>query len=217
VRTAEEARVSPAWMLLPAALFVANLLAPPASERNAVYQGTLVAAQVVQSLVFILYCLIAAYFSRQPASRVLAIRRVDARAAARLAVPVTAGLVLLNLVLEQLTHAGEDQGITPSRPPHGDDWLLLAASLVVFALIVPLAEELLFRGLAFAAFGRFALPLSAALFAIAHRLPELMVPVFIAGLALGWLRMRTRSILPGYAVHATINALGIVLAVLTAY
>jgi membrane protease YdiL (CAAX protease family) len=202
-------------MALPVALILANFLVAPSSERDVVYQGALVVAQLVQALIFIAYCVVAAVGSRRSPREVLALRRPDWRAAARFGAAALVAIVVLNLVLERFTHAGEDQGITPTRPPHGDEWAVLAVAFVVFALVVPLSEELLFRGLAFAAFGRYAVPLSAALFALAHRLPELLLPVFVAGLLLAELRRRTESVLPGFAVHAAINALGLALAVAT--
>jgi membrane protease YdiL (CAAX protease family) len=81
-------------------------------------------------------------------------------------------------------------------------------------LIAPVAEELVFRGLGFASLGRFALPLSTALFAVAHGLPVLLIPVGIAGLALGLLRQRSGSVLPGMGVHMTLNALALGIALL---
>jgi membrane protease YdiL (CAAX protease family) len=80
---------------------------------------------------------------------------------------------------------------------------------------VPLGEELLFRGLGFAALGRYAVPGSTIGFALAHGLLALIVPVLVAGLVLAELRRRTGSLWPGVATHATINLLGIVLALLT--
>jgi len=57
---------------------------------------------------------------------------------------------------------------------------------------------------------------SAALFAVAHAIPELIPPVFIAGVVLGELRRRTGSIWPGVVVHATVNTGSILVSVLTA-
>jgi len=83
-------------------------------------------------------------------------------------------------------------------------------------VIAPIAEELTFRGLCFASMGRFALPGSAALFAVAHALPVLLLPVFLAGLGIGWLRRRTDSLYPGLAVHMSLNATALTVALLTA-
>jgi len=73
----------------------------------------------------------------------------------------------------------------------------------------------MFRGLGFAALQRWAVPGSAIGFAVAHGLASLIVPVLVAGIVLALLRSRTGSLWPGYAAHASINLLGIVLALLT--
>jgi membrane protease YdiL (CAAX protease family) len=44
---------------------------------------------------------------------------------------------------------------------------------------------------------------------------SLLLPVLVAGIVLALLRSRTGSLWPGYAAHASINLLGIVLALLT--
>jgi membrane protease YdiL (CAAX protease family) len=121
----------------------------------------------------------------------------------------------VSLALDPFLHGDRDQGLTPTRSPHGNEWLLLALALLVLGLLVPLGEELLFRGLTFATLGRYAVPGSAILFALAHGLPELLIQVLIAGLLLGELRRRTDSLWPGVATHATINLLGILLALAT--
>ena len=55
------------------------------------------------------------------------------------------------------------------------------------------------------------------LFAIAHGLAVLLIPVAIAGLLLGLLRMRTASVYPGMGVHMSLNALALGLALLVSY
>jgi membrane protease YdiL (CAAX protease family) len=96
------------------------------------------------------------------------------------------------------------------------DLAVLALPVVVLA---PIFEELLFRGLYFHAFeargARDAIVLSATLFAVVHFLtyskaPLAVLPVFVVGLANGWLRARTGSIEPGITSHAVFNALGLV-------
>jgi hypothetical protein len=91
---------------------------------------------------------------------------------------------------------------------------VLAIAVGGLVLVAPAAEELVFRGLGFATLGRFALPLTTALFAIAHGLAVLLIPVAIAGLVLGLLRERTASVYPGMGVHMSLNALALGLALL---
>jgi membrane protease YdiL (CAAX protease family) len=84
-------------------------------------------------------------------------------------------------------------------------------AFLVVAVVGPVMEEILFRGVILNALLDGLSPwravLSAALlFAVSH----LNAPQFVAALGLGilfgWLRVRTRSLLPGIAGHAFINA-----------
>jgi membrane protease YdiL (CAAX protease family) len=209
--------VSPWWMGPPTLVFAVNLLTSTRGLHDAVYDGQLLAAASIQAALFAGYCLVAARAGGDGAvPAVLAVRR-PAGPAVRPAAAVLAAVLVVDLASEPFTGAGQQQGITPSHVPHGaHQWTLLALAFVMFGLLAPVSEELLFRGLGFASLGRHALPLTAALFAVAHRLPALLVPVFLAGLAIGWLRRRTGSILPGLAVHASLNIVGLALAVATA-
>ena len=95
-------------------------------------------------------------------------------------------IVVSNLVLEPVLHASQRQGIAPTHDPRSThQWVVLAVAIVGLVLVAPAAEELVFRGLGFATLGRYALPVTTALFAIAHGLAVLLIPVAIAGLALG--------------------------------
>jgi membrane protease YdiL (CAAX protease family) len=89
------------------------------------------------------------------------------------------------------------------------DGFALTLALVVIA---PITEELLFRGVLLRglvqSYGeRVGLLVSAVLFGLLHgRLAEALV-AFVAGLVLGALRLRTRSVLPCIALHVGVNAL----------
>ncbi len=91
---------------------------------------------------------------------------------------------------------------------------VLVVSCVV--ALIPAIEELFFRG--FVLFGmreRYgsgaALVGSACLFGISHLDPVAAVYATVAGIALGMLALRTRSIWPGIAVHAAVNAMPVLL------
>lgn len=87
--------------------------------------------------------------------------------------------------------------------------LIPALSIVI---VGPLTEELMFRGVIQTRLER-AMPLWAAvvvqaiLFGVTHGTPVQMGYAFLIGLALGFLRCRTGSILPGFAAHAAFNAM----------
>jgi membrane protease YdiL (CAAX protease family) len=85
-------------------------------------------------------------------------------------------------------------------------WTCIVAS----ALVTPLSEELLFRGvlqpmLAQLIRPREALIVQAALFSALHFSPVILVTHFLMGLSFGWIRQRSGSLLPSVALHAAWN------------
>lgn len=91
----------------------------------------------------------------------------------------------------------------------------LAMLLVLVAGLVPLAEELFFRGMVYPLMRRrlgapAAVALNAAFFAAAHFIPLLIPGLFVVGLLLAYLRERSGSIWPGVCLHALQNSLAMV-------
>lgn len=89
-------------------------------------------------------------------------------------------------------------------------YALLNAS--VFVIWGPFTEELFFRGFLLTVLAPMIGPfraalLSAALFAGVHVSVSTMIPIFMMGLVLAWLYMRTRSLLQPYLAHAAWNLL----------
>lgn len=85
-------------------------------------------------------------------------------------------------------------------------------SFVAAGLVIPLAEELIFRGLFLHGFlarygARTAIVLSALVFALAHGNPWQFPVGMVMGLLLGWCRVRTGSLVPCVAGHAMNNSL----------
>jgi uncharacterized protein len=79
-------------------------------------------------------------------------------------------------------------------------------------IIAPIVEEIIFRGLIMSGFSRiyhpaFAIFFSALLFALFHLNPWQFAAAFSLGLVLGWIRIRTGSVLACIAGHATHNGL----------
>ena len=89
----------------------------------------------------------------------------------------------------------------------------------VIALLAPVVEEVVFRGAILRKllsgmnnkWG--AICISAALFALVHANPAQMPHAFLMGLLMGWLYMRTGSIVPGVVFHWSNNTLAYLLAV----
>ena len=90
----------------------------------------------------------------------------------------------------------------------------LIASILALVIWTPLAEEIFFRGFLMRGMvNRWGLApgllASAAVFAILHITPGLLLPVFVTGLLLGALYAYTRSLWPPIAVHAAQNGLAV--------
>jgi len=133
-----------------------------------------------------------------------------------LALGVVVAALAVSAALEPILHAAREQGLAPeaSRPPGPGPVIGAALAVVALALVGPLVEELLFRGLLTAAFRRRFGPvrtalLTAALFALAHVLPRVIPPIFILGLALALVYERIGSTLPGILVHCLYNGIAV--------
>ena len=97
----------------------------------------------------------------------------------------------------------------------GDSAVILLGFVMV--ILLPVGEEILFRGIAYIGFaGRFGqtkgILLSAFLFAVLHGylrsfVPLVLggIPIFIMGLALAWLYIRAKSLIPCIITHSLVN------------
>lgn len=104
--------------------------------------------------------------------------------------------------------------------PEGVTLLRAAGLVAVIGVFVPIAEEVLFRGVLYAWLrqrrGVVASALiSSAVFAIAHVNAEAALQIFLIGLVLAYLYERTGSIVPSIVTHATVNVAS--LAIILAY
>lgn len=91
------------------------------------------------------------------------------------------------------------------------DYGVMGAFLKV-AVVAPIVEELIFRGLIFNGFrknynGFIAVFMSALLFSLFHLNPWQMPATFVLGLLLGWLMLRTNNILVAIIGHSINNTL----------
>lgn len=108
--------------------------------------------------------------------------------------------------------------IKPETLPVDGSPMRLAVTAVYACLIAPLTEELLFRGILMknaARVGqRFAIFLSAFLFALAHQNPVQMLFTFPLGIFLGYITMRHNSLTPAILVHILVNSASVAAAIL---
>jgi len=155
-----------------------------------------------------------------PWTRVLLLNRVPLRL---LVLALVAGFAL-QLPLAELSNLSEfvfpvsleeKELIHQVMTPKG--WKQILTALLALVVIVPICEELLFRGLLLRGLNHTygaipALLVSSILFGLSHfRLPTAILPATAAGLLLGLVVLRRGSIWPSIALHAAVNTLPVVI------
>ena len=90
------------------------------------------------------------------------------------------------------------------------EFFSLAIVLILFAVTVPIIEELLFRGLLLDAlsetYGTWtSIFISSVIFAVLHISPIGILNAFWGGMIYGYLRIKTNSLWPGIILHALWN------------
>jgi membrane protease YdiL (CAAX protease family) len=125
------------------------------------------------------------------------------------------GALIVSVAVSQLGEPeGVKQALDVARTPS-----LFVASLIVMALLAPVAEEAVFRGLLYGwVAGRWGTTVawfvSSVLFAAAHIELAHIILVLPLGLWFGWLRRRTDSLWPSLVAHIVNNGLAVVAAAL---
>src|SRR5207245_9188354 len=111
---------------------------------------------------------------------------------------------------------GREQGVTPTRwePAHAAAYV---ANSLLIAVLVPVVEEVTFRGLGFSLLRRYgewtAILSTGLIFGLAHGLVQALPLLVAFGIGLAYLRSRVESIYPGMLVHGLFNAASLVFAV----
>lgn len=93
--------------------------------------------------------------------------------------------------------------------------------LLVFAVAPAIMEELAFRGFMLSGFESFrnkwtAVIATSLLFGLAHGVLQQSIITFFVGMILGWIAIRTKSLLPCVLYHATHNGLTVCISMITA-
>ena len=148
---------------------------------------------------------------------------LDARSVVVMSVIAVPAVLAVNLVVGVIAVlVGASHNQAALFPIQAGDTAGQVAFLVVAALIVPFAEEVLFRGYVYGRLAGLVRPtiavvLSAALFAGAHTWSAstgsitLVMQTFAMGLVLGWVRQQSQSIFPSMIAHAGNNAFALTL------
>jgi membrane protease YdiL (CAAX protease family) len=207
-----------AWVVLVgviSALAWASNLASGSAPKDAVYKySTAVSELLLFAVILTLVLWIARGMSAREAFALRAPRSWGL--AVGLGTAVLIAIVAANAATDPFLHPGREQGLTPSNwePAHAGAFAL---NMVALAVAGPIVEELTFRGLGFTLFEQFGqtavvLGIGVA-FALWHGLVDALPVLFVFGAGLAYLRSRTESVYPGMILHASFNAVTLLLAV----
>ncbi len=121
----------------------------------------------------------------------------------------------LSLVFAKILGLSDPGGmIIMKESLSGTLWLDLVNLKLFTGLLVPITEEMLFRGVLFRYIRQertflFSALASALVFSAVHLSPELMLFAFLVGFVATWLYEKTRSLLSACIVHITANTLAV--------
>jgi membrane protease YdiL (CAAX protease family) len=187
------------------------------SDRNVLYHwSTAIGGAVVYAFLLVIALSIAVGASRRALFALVRPRSLWG-AIGRMVV-VLIGIYILAAGLDPVLHPGREQGLTPTHwePGHAGAF---AANFVVVAVLAPVVEELIFRGLGYSLLERYGRRLAILVvgiaFGLAHGLVDALPLLVAFGWGLAWVRSRTGSVYPGIVLHALFNAIALVVAVTT--
>lgn len=125
------------------------------------------------------------------------------------------GVLIINVIVQQIVGTFENPQIAALTDERGFSWLNFAVVFVVGAIIAPVVEELVFRGLLYQwlrthAGVVVAVLLSAAIFSVVHVIPVLLPSLFVVGLILTLAFEWSQSLWVTIALHMFQNGLAII-------
>lgn len=152
-----------------------------------------------------------------PLREVLGLRRPRSwRRALGIGLAVLVLIYVLSAIVSPFLTPEKAQGIVPKHWVSGHAGAF-AFSLVAVAVVAPIVEELMFRGLGFTLlrpFGEWpAIVLVGIAFGVAHGLYAGFVLLAPFGAGLAYLRSRTDSVYPGMLVHGAFNLIAVLASV----
>lgn len=208
-----------AWIGLVAALATLGYASRAAGGKppaDALYKYSTAASGLIQ---YVLILVVVLAIAKGDPRRLLALRRPSSYGRVLWAgLLVLAAVYLTSAVVDAFGDPGREQGLTPEQwDPHRA--AQYAVNFAVIVLVAPAVEELAFRGLGYSLLeplGRVqAILWIAVAFGLVHGLLEALPILIVFGAGLAFLRERTGSVYPAIAVHASFNAIALVLAVTT--
>jgi CAAX protease family protein len=176
--------------------------------------GTSIAALVQYGIVFGIVLLFA-----RGHRELLALRRTTSwRAVLWISLAVLFLMLVLSAALSPVTNPEQEQGLVPS---HWNSHRVAQFALFAFvvAVVGPVVEELMFRGVGFGLlepYGRWTAIIGVGVaFGIVHGLIEGLPIITAFGIGLAFLRARTKSIYPCVILHSVFNASALAIGVST--
>lgn len=184
----------------------------PSSQT--LYEWSTAVGALIQDAIVLAVVLAIAGFRRD----LLALRRP--RSVGRTLLLLLGALVAIYVfegIYGALAHPGNEQGLTPPHwePAHAAAYVV---NSVVICTWVPFVEELTYRGVGYSlvvrSTGRWAaIVVVGILFGLSHGLVVSLPILAVFGCVLAWIRSKTRSVLPGMALHSSFNLVALVAAV----
>lgn len=132
-------------------------------------------------------------------------------------------LMIVNVILQAIIGSFENPQTEALTDPSGFSWLNFAFVFTVGAIIAPIVEEMIFRGLLYQwlrahTSAVVAIVVSGAIFSVVHVYPVILLPLFAVGVILAAVFEWTKSLWITIMLHFFQNALAIsVLFLLQAY
>jgi membrane protease YdiL (CAAX protease family) len=201
--------------VLAALAYAASFASSESPGPDVLYEWATVAGALIQyGIMTAVAVLIARGMTRESLGLV---RPPSWGAAAGLIVAAIVVVWAIAAVMNIFLKAGEEQGLVPEGWD-GTRAVPFVANFVVIAVVAPIVEEFVFRGLGMAVVAAFYGTVAAVVvtglgFGLAHGLVVALPVLTIFGLVLGALRQRTASLYPPIILHAIFNASSLLAAV----
>jgi membrane protease YdiL (CAAX protease family) len=223
-----ERRIGPliAWLVFVGILVLvgyAARLSGTETPSDLAYRWSSSIAAVIQYWLFLVVIVTIALVSKLNLRETFALRRPPSwPKAAGLAALCLLVIYLASFVYERALSLFGDWSPTDEQGLVPDGWdSSRAAPFVAFFLVVtlvaPAVEELTYRGLGISLVQPWGVPLAivstGVLFGAAHGLFVGFPILAFFGIVVGWLRVRTNSIYPSIALHATFNGIALLVSV----